>query len=211
MKKVNLLAVVFFFSLSIFAQDNLLKDGSFENLNVGDQLPRIAAFADYGKLTQTQNPTMDAATVEKDAWYRKSLNSGYLKATVIDSDAKDGSQSILLSVNANSPQQKLDNWYTNTLVQYVSLKKKEYVITFNAKTVKNSDKIFVGIANVKGSSMSGSKWVGITSEWTEYTLTIKVDSTVDAAVVLGLETLYGENGKTLAGSVAIDNVRLTEK
>ncbi len=209
MKKIIFLAVILIFSLSVFPQENILKDGSFENLNANDQLPRIAAFSDYGKLTQTQNPSVEATTVENGVWYRKSLNSGYLKATVVDSDAQDGGQSILLSVNANSPQEKLDNWYTNTLVQFVSLKKKEYTIKFYAKTVKSSDKIFVGIANLKGSSLSGSKWVDITSDWAEYTVTIKVGSDMkDASIVLGLETLYGENGKTLAGSVAIDNVQL---
>ena len=211
MKRINLLVAILFLSLGIFAQENLLKDGSFEALNANDQLPRIAAFSDYGKLSQTQNPSIEAVSVENGVWFRKSLNSGYLKATVIDTDAQDGNQSILLSVNANSPQQKLDNWYTNTLVQFVSLKKKEYTIKFYAKTVNKSDKIFVGIANVKGSSQSGSKWVDITSDWAEYSVTIKVGSDMkDASVVLGLETLYGENGKTLAGSVAIDNVQLYE-
>lgn len=209
MKKTNLFIALFFCSFSLIGQNNLLKNGSFEAFDSGTQLSRIAKFADYGELTQASNPAVEATTVVDGVWYRKSLNSAYLKATVVNTDAKDGDKSVVLSVNANSPQQNLNNWYTNTLVQFYPFEKKEYTIKLYAKSIKNASRIFIGIADKKGSSVSGSKFVDITPDWAEYTVTIKVGSNMKGgSLVIGLETDYTDEGKTAAGSVAIDNVQL---
>lgn len=211
MKRIIFSVILSASAMGIFAQ-NAVKDGSFESLNSGDQLPRIAQFTDFGNWTQTANPTIDATAIVQGEWYRKASNTAYLKAVVTNEEAQDGNNALLLSINPNSGQQKLDNWYANTLVQFLSLNANtEYTITFHAKAVNNADRLYVGL--IGGSDfapLKGTKWVNITPEWAAYSVKVKTKSGADkSGVIWGLAATYGDNDKTVASSVYIDNISVT--
>ena len=213
-------------SIAITAQENLIIDGSFEKQeqNANNQIPRISAFSDLGNLCQTQNPNIEpAVVVEKGKWYRKSPNSGYLKATVTGADYQEGEYSLLLSILKNSGQTNLDKWYNNVLTQFVNIDtSKKYIIKFYAQANENCNKIYAGIVSGKGGSVKGSKWIDIDDEWAEYTIEVHPSAHPDkgqftktdmekASVIIGIATGYDDNGKTIASSVFIDNIRLYEK
>lgn len=206
MKKLFILSLCCAFAAGTFAQ-NAVKDGSFEALNTGDQLPRIAAFTDFGSETQNANPTADEETVVQGEWYRKASNTGYLKAIVVD-DAQDGDKSLKLMVNQNSGQAKLDSWYSNTLVQYISLADNtEYTITFYAKAADHAKKLYVGLLGSDYAPLKGSKWMDLSNEWTAYTLKIKTKGKADkSGIIFGLGATYDDNDKTVASSVCIDHI-----
>lgn len=210
MKKLFLLSICCAFAAGAFAQ-NAVKDGSFEALNAGDQLPRIAAFTDFGGQTQTANPTLDEESVVQGVWYRKASNTGYLKAVVVDDDAHDGDKSLKLSVNKNSGQAKLDSWYSNTLVQYLALADNtEYTITFYAKAADEAKKLYVGLLGNDYAPLKGSKWIDLSNDWAEYTLKIKTKGKADnSGIIFGLAASYDDNDKTVASNVFIDHIAVT--
>lgn len=208
------------------AQTNLLKDGSFENQKLfqNNQLARIASFADLDKAVQTTNPLIESTeSVVMNQWYKKASNSGYLTATVTDTDSFDGDKSLLLSIGKNSPQKNLDKWDTTAIMQYVGFEREgSYILTFNAKSNIDCDQIFVGGVTGNGAEIEGSKWVSITSEWAEYSVEINPSNHAlkgsytkklfaSGAVVIGLSAEYDSVEKTKQTSVLIDNVRLIKK
>lgn len=222
MKKVIITSMLSLISLVIAAQENIIADSSFENQTVysNNEIPRIAAFADYGNNCQVQNPAVDPAIeVERGKWYRKSPNSGYLKGIITQADKQDGERALLLSTDKNSGQPNLDQWFNNVLVQYVNVDRtKKYTIKLYAKSNQNCEKIYVGLVSGKGGSIKGSNWVNITSEWAEYTIEVQPPAHPNkgqftneemnkACLVVGIATQY-DNGKTIESSVLIDNVRM---
>lgn len=214
MKKYFFILLLTFLSTMSFAQENLLKDGSFENQNVyhENEIARIAAFSDLGKSVQAANPKVEQGVeVQVGTWYKKSANSGYLRATIIEDDCQDGEKAILLAIRQNSPQAGLDKWYGTVLTQYVKVKRgKTYVLKFAAKSTENCEKVYAGIIGESGDAAKGSKWVNINTEWKEYEVIVTPGAN-SSAVIIGISTTYNSEGKTNQSSVTIDNVRLYEK
>lgn len=223
MKKTIIASILSLISLAIAAQESLITDGSFENQQVygNNEIPRIAAFADYGSTSQTQNPAVEPAIeVARGVWYRKSPNSGYLKGFISQADKQDGDHSLLLSTDKNSGQPNLDQWFNNVLVQYVNIDRtKKYTIKLYAKANQNCEKIYVGLVSGKGGSVKGSGWINITSEWAEYSIEVQPSAHPDkgqftneemnkACIAIGIAAQYGDNSKTIESSVFIDNVRM---
>ena len=214
MKKCLLVLLSLFLSLTIYAQQNLIEDGSFESSQVvqENEIARIAAFSDFGNKTQRTNPTQDAPMdVERGVWYKKSANSGYLRAVVINTDAYDGEKAMSLTIRENSPQPGLTNWYGLGLTQYVKVNRgKPYILRFCAKSTAGSKRIYAAMVSESGGTAKGSKWLDIDSDWTEYEVVIS-PSDNSSAVVLGLGTTYNDDKKTNKSSVIIDDVRLYQK
>lgn len=214
MKKYFFILLLTFLSTMSFAQENLLKDGSFENQNVyhENEIARIAAFSDLGKLVQSANPKVEPVTeVEVGIWYKKSANSGYLRATIVNDDCQDGEKALSLAIRPNSSQTGLDKWYGTVLTQYTKVKRgKTYVLKFYAKAVVGCEKVYAGIIGEPGDAAKGSKWVNITQEWKEYEVVV-TPSVNSSAVIIGIATTYNNENKTNHSSIIIDNVRLYEK
>lgn len=209
MKKLSLFSLCCAFAAGVFAQ-NPIKDANFEGLDVDDQLPRIATFAYPDNTTQTSNPTMDEETVVQGKWYRKASNTGYLKAVVVNDDAQDGDKALKLMVNRNSGQAKLDNWYSNALVQYLALEgNTEYTITFHAKSINPTEKLYVGLLDNAQEVVKGTKWIDLSDKWAEYTLKITTKKKADkSGIIFGLAATYDGNDKTVASAVLIDNISI---
>lgn len=222
MRKIILL-VLSVIALSAKAQTSLIADGGFENQPTfqNNQLPRIAGFGELGNLVQKTNPTIDREfMIERGQWFKKASNSGYLTASIIDSDSYAGKKCVLLSVGKNSPQKNLDKWETTAIAQFVEIERtKSYTLRFYAKSNIDCDKIFVGAVTGNGSVIEGSTWVDITPDWKEYSLTITpgvhpksggyTNKLLDrSAVVIGLATKYDNNDRSIQISVLLDNIDL---
>lgn len=218
-------ALVVLLTLSVQAQ-NLLKDGGFENQKVyeNNQVARIASFGDLGKSTQITNPKLNATQdVEEGIWYKRAGNTGYIRATVTNSDYAEGEKSILLSVNKNSPQKNLDKWQSTTLLQFCKLEgDKSYELTFKVKNNVDCGKVFVGAVTGNGSIIDGSTWVEIGDAWKEYTITVNPKNhkaskgyskrlMSKAAIVFGIESEYDSNNRSKQVSLLIDDVKLQIK
>lgn len=214
MMKHFLISLLIFVSATSYAQENLLKDSSFEEQQVfsENEISRIAAFSDFDSNVQTANPKVDSPSkIINGVWYKKSANSGYLRAAVIDTDSQEGSKSLLLTIRQNTPQKGLDKWYGNVLTQYVKIKRgKTYTVKFYAKANIDCDRVYAGMVSESGEAVRGSKWINITSDWQEYEVQVS-PSNNQSAVVIGIATIYNNEGKTNQTSVMIDNVRLYEK
>lgn len=214
MKKHFIILALTFIAAASFAQENLLQNGGFEDLKVyhENEIARIAAFSDLGDLAQRTNPKVDSNTeVQVGTWYKKSANSGYLRATVIDTDKQEGQKSLSLTIRRNSPQTGLDKWYGTVLTQFAKVKRgKTYILKFYAKANENCEKVYAGMIGESGTASKGSKWVSISTEWKEYEVTV-TPSTGTSAVTIGISTTYNEEGKTIQTSVILDNIRLYEK
>ena len=225
--KLIILLILSSFSLSIQGQNNnKITDGSFENQAVyeNNQIARVARFGDLDESVQMSNPTIDKSmNTTKGVWYKKAGNSGYLRASIIDSDSAEGSKSLLISINKNSPQENLDKWDTTAVMQFVELDRKAtYELKFSAKSNIDCDQLFAGAVTGNGSEIDGSNWVNIDSDWKEYTVTIDPSAhskgggysnklLSSGAIVFGLSAEYDDNGRTKQTSVLIDNVQLIQK
>ena len=224
--KLVILAILTVFSLAVQGQENKIVDGSFENqkLYENNQIARIAQFGDLGGSIQKNNPVVDRAVkVTPGVWYKKASNSGYLRASIIDSDSSAGDKSLLLSINKNSPQKNLEKWDTTAVLQYVELdRNKTYQLVFSAKCNIDCNQLFAGAITGNGSEITGSGWVEIGTEWDEYVVDITPHAHSKGgnysnklfsagAVVFGLGAEYDDNGRTNQTSVLIDNVHLIQK
>lgn len=225
--KLIIVLLISAFSLTAQAQtSNLIVDGSFENQEVYEnkQIARIALFGDLGEKVQRSNPVISKdIVVSRGVWYKKASNSGYLRASIINSDSYAGENSLLLSINKNSPQKNLDRWDTTAVIQFVELSREvTYLLKFSAKSNIDCEKIFAGAVTGNGSEIAGSSWVNIDSEWKEYTIEITPSTHKkggnysnklfsNGAVVFGLSAEYDDNGRTNQTSVLIDDVQLIQK
>ena len=213
------------FSWIGYAQ-NLIKDGGFEHQHLyeNNQLARIASFGDLGASTQIVNPKMDCAEeVKSGVWYKKASNSGYIRATVTQSDSAEGAQSLLLGITRNSPQENLDKWETSAVLQYLPIEHDAtYQIKLSMKNNIDCKRAFVGLVSGNGYEIEGSKWVDIDGEWREYSLTIEPNKHKTTggytkkllqrgALVVGIGCEYDENGKSKQTSILIDKIEITKQ
>lgn len=211
--------------MPIIAQNNLITDGGFENQEMYErgEIARIASFSQLGESTQSSNPKMATSKIiEKGAWYKKAADTGYLRATIINTDSEEGAKSLLLSIGKNSSQKNLDKWETTALVQFIEIETSRiYELKFCAKSNIDCEKIFAGLVTKQGKEINGSQWINIDSEWKEYSIEIVLSKSDKAkykkggldmlAVVFGLSASYNDNLRTNQTSVIIDNIRLYVK
>ena len=182
----------------------------------------------FDVVTQTANPTSDAAAITPGMWIKKAMNSGYIKFKLTTSEMYSGTTALNMFINKNlNTPTNMTLWYNAVASQKLPNaldNTKKYRVSVWAKKDATADNVCSSVTlyitdNVKRTLLSRTiDLVGDGTTWTKYEYVFDIpahivdNATADFTVAyagVGIKTI--QDGVTSYSGLIIDDFSVSEE